>query len=451
MTKKESSRKTSISTLGGLPAAEAIYKFSAEMNFDAVPEAVLHDAKRLLLIGIACSIMGQRWQENKYILKPMGIIKDSGSCTVFGADFGVGCTDAVFLNAVHAQVHDCNDGISGRGAWHAGRVLIPAACGVAEHMQTTGKDLLVALILGYEVAHRAYVKVRRCRCEGIGLTAMVGKLLALPREQFIHGIYLADQHSSHLYPGPDNIYASANQICSAMISRTAVESAFLAEAGITADPVGTKLGFENDLPQKANPLSFLTSLVYIKPYIACRYLHCAIEGALAFRESERKRVKDIEKVEVQVVQGPDFAKQHLQPGNYYKIGQFSIPYTVACALLFGEVGELQFTREYISSKEVQQLQKKVTVRMSPEDAGESSQYATDVTITLKDGRQFFDSREHAKGSPEAPLTDAELISQFNKWAGDSIDQTRREEIVDLVFSVETLDNVKELLKLLKAR
>jgi len=449
--KKKISGETSISTLRGLPAVEAIYDFSVAMNVDAVPESVRHDAKRLLLIGIAASILGERWPENKDILKSMAIEKDSGHCTVLGADFKVGCADAVFLNALHAQVHDCNDGLSGRGAWHAGRVLIPAACGVAEHVQASGREFLAALILGYEVAHRAYVGHTRHRSNGIGLAAMIGKLLRLPREPFIHGIYLADQHGPHMYPGPKNFYTSANQVCNAMIARTAVESVFLAEAGITADPVGTMLYFENDLPRQEEPSSFLTSKVYIKPYTACRYLHCAIEAALAFRESENVEVGYIEKVEVQVVPGADFVKTHVRPNDFYKAAQFSIPYTVACALLFGEVGESQFTREFLSSEAVQQLQQRVHVRWKSKDAGASRGFATNVTITLKDGRQFTDSREQAKGSPERRLSDAELISQFNRWTGDSIDQTRKQKIVELVYRVETLANVNELFELFQTR
>jgi 2-methylcitrate dehydratase PrpD len=435
--------------LAGPPAAEAIYSFSHQLPCDSVPESVLHDAKRLLLTGIAGCVMGARWPENDAILEPLAIGRDSGPCTVFGTNYTVGCADAVFLNAVHAQVHDCNDGFAGRGAWHAGRVLIPAACGVAQHARASGRDLLVALVLGYEVAHRAYIEHTRRRCDGVGASAMAAKLLALPRAQFVNGIYLADQHGPRVYPGPDNMYASANHICNAMVARTSVESVFLAKAGIKADSVGTKLYFENDLPQREDPCSFLTRQVYIKPYTACRNLHGAIDAALSFREAQGSRIEDIDKVEVHVPAGAEYVTRRLQPGDYYKIGQFSIPYTVACALLFGAVGESQFTRECIASDEVQQLQRKIVVRWRSDGTGGGCRYPTDVAITLKDGRQFSETREHARGSIEKPLTDVELIAQFNAWTGDSIDRIRKQKIVRLVLDLESLANVNDLLKLLQ--
>ncbi|MEM9771136.1 MAG: MmgE/PrpD family protein [Cyanobacteria bacterium P01_D01_bin.73] len=433
-------------------AARAIYDFSEELTYESIPETAIHDAKRLLLNGVASSLLGRQRQENESLLDPLAITKNSGPCTVFGHSYGVKFTDAVFLNAVHAQVYDSNDG-QARGASHFGRVLIPALCAVAEQKQVSGKELLAAIVFGYEVSHRVYVKYRRNRPDGIGVAAAISKLLKLPLEQFTNAIYLAEQHGPIVYPGPRNIDTSANHICNAFLARGAVEATFLAQAGITANPMGTQLFLEKDLPGGQQEFPFLIGDVYIKPYSVCRFLHNSIEIILSLKQSHPNLVNDIERIEVELGKGANFVRKFVSPDAYYKSAQFSIPYNVACALLYGEVNHQQFEQPYISNKKVQELQRKVLVQLNPDDNLHrlgSGAYPTTMTIFLKDGCHIRREKIYPKGSAQNPFSDQELIDQFYSWADGAITEDRKEQCVDMVFNLENVGDVGELMSCLRS-
>jgi 2-methylcitrate dehydratase PrpD len=111
--------------------------------------------------------------------------------------------------------------------------------------------------------------------------------------------------------------------------------------------------------------------------------------------------------------------------------------------LDGEVDEHQFTR--IASADVQALQEKVEVQFQPRRLP-AGPCPTEMTITLRDGRVFSNSRLHPKGSPANPLSDEELVGLFCKWAGP--DLPARQQIIEIVSSLETSRDVRDLTRLL---
>lgn len=445
-----SPKKLQQETLTDEAAARRIAAFAQELTFEDIPESTVNHAKKLLLMGISWSLLGVRKQGDASILQILGRAGHTGASTVFGTDCRASCADAAFANAVHAQIYDCNDGHSTRGAYHAGRVLIPSVCSVAEHLHASGKSLLTALIFGYEIAHRTYLDTPRSRSDGIGAAAAAGQLLHLSADQFVNALFLADQHGPHLYPGPGNFNSDANHICNGMIARTAVESAFLAKKGLTADKGYSTLHLDGDLPEAGDEKLFLAGQIYIKPFIACRYLHNAIEMALAFRAAHHELIGDIERIDINVVMTAEFVAQHVPPDAYFKTAHFSIPYNVACALLDGEIDERQSTPERIAADDVQGLQEKVAVQLCPRNNSEfpADSYPTDMKISLKDGRTFSDSKLFPKGSVQNPLSNEEISVLFCTWAGGTITKNCKEQVIGMVSHLEDSNDVRELTGLL---
>jgi 2-methylcitrate dehydratase PrpD len=189
-----------------------------------------------------------------------------------------------------------------------------------------------------------------------------------------------------------------------------------------------------------------------KPYASCRYTHAPIDSTLKIRSAHGVKPADVEKIVVDVVSMAVRAvveprELKYNPDNIAG-AQFSLPYTVACAMLFGAVSVEQFTEELLRDTAVKAMMDKVEMLHT----GEMDQYlphifAANVTVQTKDGKAYTELTTFTKGDPEAPITKDELKAKFISLAKINIDEPRALRIHDEVFRLEDV-GIKELTVLL---
>jgi 2-methylcitrate dehydratase PrpD len=163
-------------------------------------------------------------------------------------------------------------------------------------------------------------------------------------------------------------------------------------------------------------------------------------------EDVKKIVVDVVSMAVRAVVEPKEIKYN--PDNIAG-AQFSLPYTVACAMLFGAVSVEQFTEEMLRDKAVKAMMDKVEMLHT----GEMDQYlphifASEVSILTNDGKEYKALTTFTKGDPEAPITADELRAKFFSLAKINMDEQRASRIYDAVFKLEDMSvrNLTELLK-----
>jgi 2-methylcitrate dehydratase PrpD len=220
-------------------------------------------------------------------------------------------------------------------------------------------------------------------------------------------------------------------------------------------------GFLHAYSDDARPERMLENLDYseypliytaFKPYASCRYTHAPIDSVLKIREAQGVRPDAVDKIVVDVVSmavravvEPKALKYN--PDNIAG-AQFSLPYTVACAMLFGAVSVEQFTEELLHDTAVKAMMDKVEMLHT----GEMDRYlphifAANVTIRTKDGKEYTELTTFTKGDPEAPITGDELKAKFLSLAKINTDEQRALRIYDAVFELENT-SVKKLTELL---
>jgi 2-methylcitrate dehydratase PrpD len=132
--------------------------YIATLSYGDLHEDVVHQAKRVILDSLGTMYMGVRKEEAAGVSKFLKGLGATPECTVIGAGFKTSLPWAAFANASHAQVHDCNDGHMAAAAWggssHPGRVAIPTALAVGEKLGASGRDVITAIVIGYDVATR---------------------------------------------------------------------------------------------------------------------------------------------------------------------------------------------------------------------------------------------------------------------------------------------------------
>ena len=135
-------------------------RFVAETRWENLPAAVQRKARMCFADSLGAALAGTLTHVSRisadYAVEAWG----GDQATVLRHEPGQGLyglrasmAGAAFANANAANGLDLDD--SARYAYgHAGAQIIPAALAVAEALDRTGAELLAALVVGYEVAHR---------------------------------------------------------------------------------------------------------------------------------------------------------------------------------------------------------------------------------------------------------------------------------------------------------
>lgn len=428
-------------------------EFVTSVSFDDLPEGVVHQAKRVLLDSVGTMFMGSRKEEARGIPTFLRGLRAEQECTLVGADFKTSCPWAAFANASYTQVHDCNDGhreaAAFGGSSHPGRVAIPTALAVGEKMSTSGKGVITAIVIGYDVATRIRGLKDRPPSAAYCSAAVAGQMMELDADKVRFALGIAGYHSPRSFPGSRGY--DTNFLSNGYSSKVGIEAAMLAKEGLKGPPLGDDRRLSTRFAERGLGEEFEIMNIYIKPYPTCRMTHGAIDAILDIKEEADFDPLNVDEVMFhQVTHGMYITEDKVDVDSYYKTCQFNLPYIAACAIIDGEVTEGQFTKERIADPKVHELAKKVKVipdedldAIYPEDCR-----PTLVEIKTRNGESYTKRVSYPKGDPRNPLTDEELFEKFLRWAGPSLTEERAYEIEDAIFELDRLDDVSEFTELL---
>jgi len=202
-------------------------------------------------------------------------------------------------------------------------------------------------------------------------------------------------------------------------------------------------------------VSYEIPYVSFKPYSCCRLTHTAIDATLKLKEKYNLKPDDIKKVLVGVNrQAYNANAQPIEikrkPRNIVD-AQFSIPYVVACALIYGRGSLSDFTDEAIRREDVLKVAKLVEPYVDEEVESKYGRVITPakVKVILKDGTSYTEEVIHPLGEPENPMSREILVDKFVDAAEYSglLSKDKAKEIPEIILSVEELRDIRELIKL----
>ena len=435
-----------------LSVGEELAEYINTVSYDELPSDVVHQVKRVILDCLGTIYMGIRKEEAAGVAKLLENFED-GNCTVIGSKKKTNVFWAAWANAAYSQVHDCNDGHREAAAYggssHPGRVAIPAALSMGEEFSSSGKDVITAIVAGYDVATKLRGMKERPPAGAYCTAAIASKLLSFDIDKIRFAMGISGYHSPKAFPNTRGL--DTNFLSNGYLAKVGIEAAFMAREGLN----GPKLGDDNRLSTRFKTRglgeNFEVMNVYIKPWPTCRMTHGAIEAILEMKKDAEINIENVEEVKVsQLTHGMYIADEQVGPDSYYKSCQFNLPYIAACVIADGDVTETQFTKERISDPLIHELAEKIKVVA---DEGLDSIYPeecrpTTVEIKLKNGETYTKRIDYPKGEPRQPLTDNELYKKFVKWAGPSLSQEKAKEIRDSVFRIDEFDDISDFMRIL---
>ena len=187
-----------------LRVGKELSEYITGLSYEDLPSDVTHQAKRVILDSLGTMYMGARKEEASGI---KGFLRSLGApqeCTVVGANFRTSLPWASFANASYAQVHDCNDGHREAAAYggssHPGRVAIPTALAVGEKLSASGREVMTAIVIGYDVAAKLRGMKDRPPASAYCSAAIASRLMGLDVDETRFAMGIAGYHSPRNFP-----------------------------------------------------------------------------------------------------------------------------------------------------------------------------------------------------------------------------------------------------------
>ena len=412
-----------------MPHDEGVTKSLASLvaatQYGDLPPAVTHQAKRSLMNFFAVALAGCRDGTMETLLACLAGFSGGRQATLIGRRERIDAPNAAFLNAAGANVLDFCDTHTPTGI-HPTAPIAPALLALAELTPVRGSDLLLALVLGQEVACRAGLAISpshynrgwhiTATCGVLGAAAGCGKLLGLGAEQIVWALGIAVTQSGGLC---ECLGTPAKSVGVGDAARNGLISALLASRNFAGppEPLNGAQGYFHALAETPD-LSRITDRLgesweilrtSYKPYPCGFVLHPVLDCVLDWRRAHPAAAVST----VDVTGNPLLVLRADRPRvSTGREAQVSVQHAVAAALVAGAAGVEQFSDASVGDPEVVALRANVTVK--PDES--VSTIGAAVSITTADGVTYALSQAAARGSEANPMSDADLEEKLRAAA-----------------------------------
>ena len=457
--------------------AHRLAEYACALRFEDLSKDVVHEVKRRVIDSIGCALGA--WNEEPCVIarKVASDFSARQGSTIIGTNHKAPPDWAAFANGCCIRYFDYNDTYLSKEPAHPSD-NISAALAVAESVGATGRELITAIALAYEVQCRfcdaASIRARGWDHVTYGTfsTALASaKLMKLDPKNTRHAVNIAGVAGAAMRQARVGELSHWKGVAFATAARHGVFSALLARAGMTGPgPIFEgQMGFEKQLgvslgnvgekfavpfaKNNGGPASMILR-TSIKFWPAEYHSQSAIEAALFLRQQIGKGVE----VKSMTIESHDASVDIIgsEPEKWKpetrETADHSLPYITAVALIDGEVTEKQFQPERFKDPKIWKFLENVKVERNAElSAMYPDAVANIVHVELADGRRLTKRVAYPMGHAKNPLKDTEVERKFFALVKPELGETRAKKIVDLVWKLDEATNVDELMRAMEMK
>jgi 2-methylcitrate dehydratase PrpD len=454
-----------------LPLSTELAIWASSLGFEDVPEDVIEATKLRVMDVIGLSLAGAETPFGRSTRAAAIALSPPGPCSVLGTGDKLGVTTAAFANGAFSQALEFDD-THNESIVHMSSPAVAAALALSEITPISGHDLITAVALGNEISCRVgsvasgQFHKRGFHPTGLfgtfGVTYLASKLLGLDAHQmeqaagicgsFASGLlqcWVDGTQTKFLHPG----WAAQSGITAAVLARegtTGPAEVFEGRFGLFASHLQSGVQVAN-YGRIADGLGkhWESRNSSFKPFPAAHVLHPYISAILRLRSRHGIRSADVESIEcpvtefiVGIVCEP--TEEKFAPASDSH-GRVSLQYSLAEALTHGSLGKNAYRADSLANPDILALARRVRYLVDPRYPG-PGRFKGEVTITLKDGRSFYELEEYNRGSAENPMTYEEIRAKFDENASGFLPVSRRDKLARLIKDLGTLGDAGELVR-----
>lgn len=439
-------------------ATEELARFIIETSAEQVPHSIFHEGKRCFINYLAVALYAARDPSLDILLDVFRAEGGRRHASVVGAGTRTTLQNAALANGYLGHLEDYDD-THFPTVIHPSSPTLPAALAIGEYLAASGRDVLVAAILGMEVCCRVGLAIHPAHydagwhitgtCGVFGSVASAGRLLGLDTPHMVHALGIAGTQAS----GVREVFGSMTKpFHPGRAAQSGVLAALLAQRGFTSTTAilegrrgfAAVLSSRHDLAKATAGLGRDWELRTnaLKPYACGVVNHPLIDAMIALRSREGVTPEAVASITARVhpLVLELVNRQHPRVGLE---GKFSFHHSMAVALVDGAAFPAQYTDARVVDPRITAVRERISATADPSLA----QDATQIALVLKDGRSYTEAVTHATGAPENPMTDAQLEAKFRALAGDVLPGRRANRLLALLWDMDKVTDVRGLVAL----
>jgi 2-methylcitrate dehydratase len=444
------------------------------IRYDDLPPEVVKFTKQIVLDSLGCLLGGLHGKPATAVRSIVERTQAGPAASVIGTATRTSPELAALANGTALRYLDFNDSYSsgykeGRGnntAHPSGNLA--AALAVAEAEDCSGRDLIAAMVAGYEVQLRVCdfagdVALRKrgwhntCTL-AFSTPVIAARLMGGDAATMAHAIAISASHQNTLAQLQEGSLAAIKATADGWIAKGGIEAANLAALGLTGpeEIFEGKAGWTSsvaggmDYDGLLAPLngSYRISRARIKPFAAVGPSMAMIQAAVDIHDEGRATPEKIDKIVVglpeSVFENVITHEERRYPATK-EAADHSLFYCAVIALLEGNCSEPQYEPHKLTDPKVKELLAKVTLVTDPEFTANQGKFAGGgVKVTLKDGSTIEKRYPKPPGHPANPLTDDQIARKFDGLAEEHYSAAQRDAIKAAVRSLESCERISDL-------
>jgi len=450
-------------------STQALASFLAGLRFEDVPDEVVERTEELFLDWVASALAGKN-------AKPVQILErfveamgpEDGPSEILVSRRRTSPLFAALVNGAASHVVEQDDVHNG-AVFHPATVVFPAVLATAQQTGSSGREVLVASVAGYEAGVRIGAFLGRSHYRVFHTTgtagtlaaaAAVAHLLGADEETMLQALGSAGTQAAGLWEFLRDA-ADSKQLHTAKAAADGLLSAYIARDGFTGARrvLEGERGMSAGMSTDADPAKLVDGLgerwavleTSFKYHAACRHTHPAADALLQAMQEHQLAADDIERVRARVhaaaidVLGPVTDPQSIHQSK------FSMGFVLALAALRGRAGVNDFTEEALEDEELRAFHDRVEMVLDEEvDAAYPEHWIGLVDVETSSGERFTSRVDVPKGDPGNTLSPEEIEEKARDLAAYR-DGATSEELRHIVERVQNLHHEPDVRDLLPAR
>jgi 2-methylcitrate dehydratase PrpD len=421
-------------------------------GWDATVEKEAH---RTVQNWVGCAIGAAHHATALAALAAVQELAPAAQASVLGRGDRVDMGSAALLNGITSHTFDYDD-THLKTIIHPAGPVASAALALAEHRGSTGRQFIDAVVLGIDVSCRVGNMIypdhydRGWHITGstgmLGAAAACSRLLGLDATKTAMALGIA---ASQPIGVREQFGSMTKPFHVGGAARAGLMSALMAQHGYTSSPraleaprgLAQTFSTKCDWSEITDALGQRFEITFntYKPFACGIVIHPAIDGCVQLRNAHGLRPAEIERVDLKVhslvleLTGKKTPRTGLE-------AKFSVYHACAAGLLFGQAGEAEFSDDIVVRDDVTALRDRV--RASVDDGIDEA--AADIVVTCKDGRKLRTFVEHAIGSLQRPMTDADLARKFHGLVDPVLGPARADDLIGQCATLAFAADVRAL-------
>ncbi|MEI6617914.1 MAG: MmgE/PrpD family protein [Betaproteobacteria bacterium] len=439
------------------PVTHLLAHFVATHPSRGWSDAVDHAAHRTFLNWLGCAVGAAEHESVQAALAAVRLLQPAPQASVLGRRDKVDMASAALLNGISSHTFDFDD-THLKTIIHPAGPVASALLALAEHTGASGRALIDALVLGIDVSCRVGNAMypdhydRGWHITGstgtVGAAAGCARLLGLSEAQTAMALGIA---ASQPIGMREQFGSMTKPFHPGGAARAGLMAALLAQQGFTASPKALEaprgmmqtISTKNDWSEITQGLGqqFEIALNTFKPFACGIVIHPCIDGCAQLR-AQGITPEQIASLEIRVHSLVLELTGKKEPADGLQ-AKFSVYHGCAAGLMFGRAAEEEFSDAIVTRPDMVALRRKVVATV--DDSIDES--AADITAVLTDGRRVHLRVEHAIGSLQNPMTDAQLEAKFHGLSDAVLGAAQTSELIRAAWALGSASTTQALLAL----